>query len=156
MVKDSSVDLFLCFDANLPKLERCESGCEIKESVLCIHRFETRVEILNIVSSSFGGWSDPRVVTYFLGEIMIGIAEKKFDPKKCVFMILTKDRNFIDDVKRGASAVPKLVSSGNSISCGGITIFVRQIDCPNYGNKKKDDLRCAFEIVNDFFNNGTK
>ena len=148
----SDVDLFLCFDANLAKLERCKSSCETNENILCVHRFEPRVQILGISSSRFRGWSDPRVLTYFLAQIMTGIAEKIIDPRQCVFMILTKDRNFIDDVRRGAAPIPSFTFSADSISCGGITIFIKQVNHPNYGSKKKDDLKCIFEIVNNFFN----
>lgn len=147
---DPRVDVFLCFDANLAKLEQCGSDCEGKENILCVHRFEPRVRILRINNSKFRGWSDPRVLTYFLGEIMIGIAEKRFDPRGSVFIILTKDRNFIGDVKRGAAAIPNLTFSSNSISCGGITILIKQVNCPNYGSKRADDLRCIFKIVNNF------
>ena len=153
MANDSQVDVFLCFDANLAKLERCKDDCETRETILCIHRFEPRVNILNISSSKFRGWSDPRVLTYFLGEIMIGIAEKRFDPKKSIFMILTKDRNFIEDVRRSMAAIPNLIFANNYISCGGIIIFIQQINCPNYGSKRTDDLECAFKKVNEFFNN---
>lgn len=152
MASDPDVNLFLCFDANLPKLERCEPDCDIKGNILCLHRFEPKVQILYISGNKFWRWSDRRVVTYFFGEIITGIAEKKLNPKECLFMILTKDRNFIDDVRQGMPTMPLFIFSNNSISCGGITVFIKQIDCQNYGNKRADDLKCSFEIVNNFFN----
>ena len=147
----SDVDLFLCFDANLAKLERCKSNCETDERILCIHRFGPIVQVLSINSGKFRGWSDPRVLTYFLAQIMAGIAEKIFDPRRCVFMILTKDRNFIEDVRRGAATIPNLTFSADSISCGDVTIFINQVNHPSYGSRKKDELKSVFAIVNGFF-----
>lgn len=151
MIEELQFDAFLCFDANLSKLERCETNCEINEHILCIHRFRPKTYIFNITSNKFEGWSDLQVVTYFLGEILIGIAEKKFDPNKCIFILLTKDRNFIEDVRFEASAIPNFEFSYNFIYCGGITIIVKQINCPNYGHNRTNDMKCAIEIVNEHF-----
>lgn len=122
---------------------------------LCIHRFNHKVQVENYDSKRFHGWSDLEMFTYFLGQIFINIAKGTAIPDDCVFMILTKDRNFIDDVKKeweGKKALTylPLIFSGNFISCGGLVVFIQQIDCPNYGNKRADDLRCAFSKVNNF------
>lgn len=76
-------------------------------------------------------------------------------PSECLFMILTKDRNFIEDVKKEweetkAGTYLSLVFSGNFISCGGLVIFIQQVDCPSCGNCRVDDLKCVFSKVNDF------
>ncbi len=124
--------------------------------MLCIHRFNPKVQVANYNTKKFTGWSDLRIFTYFLGHIFASIAEGTVMPNECVFMILTKDRNFIDDIKNEwekakAQTYLDLVFSGNSISCSGLIIFIQQIDCPNYGNRRADDLKCAFSKVNDFF-----
>jgi len=157
-----TIEAFLCFDANLPGLERCKPHCESAEGTLCIHRFKhkVRVEYCNTKRfqswSGFGkGWSDLSIFIHFLGCIFEGLAEGSV-ASDCIFMILTKDHNFIDDVrkewreKRAESYLP-LVFSGNFISCGGLVVFVQQIDCLSYGSKRADNLNCAFEKVNDFF-----
>jgi len=96
------------------------------------------------------------VFTHFLGHILWSIAKGVVRPTDCVFMILTKDRDFIDDVReewevKKAATYLSLTFSSNSISYGGLVVFIQQIDCLNYGNKRTDDLRCAFKKVNDFF-----
>ncbi len=145
----------MCFDANLPGLERCKLNCESDKSTHCIHRFKHKVEVENYDSKRFSGWSDLRIFTYFLGHILLSIAKGIVLPGDCVFMILTKDRNFIDDVKKEweekkAETYLPLVFSGNFISCYGLVVFIQQIDCHNYGNSRSDDLRCVFKKVNDF------
>ncbi len=145
----------MCFDANLPGLERCKSNCESAKGTLCVHRFNNKVQVENYDPQRFPGWSDLRVFTYFLGQILVNIAKGVVVPNDCIFMILTKDRNFIDDIRKEweeikAETYLPLVFSGNFISCGGLVVFIQQIDCPNYGHKRADDLRCAFRKVNNF------
>ena len=156
-----ALDAFLCFDANLPRLERCEHNCDRKKSVLCIHRFEPKVQIEYCNSQSFSGWSDLRILTYFLGCLVDNIAKGAISPGRCVFMILTKDRNFIDDVKvewkrADPNARLDLKFSGNFISCGGLVVLVQQIDCRNYGTNKASDRKCAFHKVNEFLSKKSK
>lgn len=131
---------------------------------MCIHRFNHKVEVERCNTKKFQnwsglgrGWSDLRVFTYFLGRILEYVAEGLVIPNS-VFMILTKDRNFIEDVRKewkkweeekGEVYLP-LTFSGNYISYGGLVVFIQQIDCPNCGNKWKDDLKCAFLKVNSF------
>ena len=154
-------DALLCFDANLPKLGKCEDNCGCKKSILCIHRFNSKVQVEHCNTKAFGGWSDLSIFTHFLGCIIAGIARSSINPGRYVFIILTKDRNFIYDVKKewektDADARLDLVFSGNSISCGGLIVFIQQIDCPNYGHSKADDLRCAFYKVNSFLSENSK
>ncbi len=144
------------FDANLPGLERCKPDCESDKNTLCIHGFHHKVQTEHYDSKRFSGWSDIRVFTHFLGHILFSIAKGTVIPDDCVFIILTKDRNFIDDVKKEweekkAETYLPLVFSGNFISCGGLVVFIQQIDCPSCGHKRADDLKCAFNKVNDFF-----
>lgn len=151
----NAADVLVCFDANLPKIEKCQPNCETKRSISCIHRFDRKVLVEHCNTKKFQGWSDLCIFMYFLGRIFESIAEGLVTPSS-VFIILTKDRNFIDDVKNDWEKTKRLGSRlqlqflGNSISCGGLVVFVQQIDCPNYGNTRKDDLKCAFYKVNNF------
>ena len=152
------VQAFICFDANLATLEKCKPNCENREGVLCIHRFEVKADVQNYNTGKFHGWSDLRIFLYFLANILISIAEDRLELSKCAFLILTKDRNFIDDVEADwlrtkTSKYLDLIFLENSISYGGLSIFVQQIDCRNYGHSRGDDLRCAFDKVNKFLNN---
>lgn len=153
-----TADAFLCFDANLPNLDHCRINCGNNEKVLCIHRFNNNVIIENFDPQRFPGWSDLRVFTYFVGQILINIAKGVTDPNSCIFMILTKDRNFIDDVreeyeaKKTETHMP-VIFSGNSIKFGGIIVIIQQIDCRVYGTKRDGDLKCAFKKVNSFLEN---
>lgn len=145
----------MCFDANLPGLEKCKLNCEFAKGRLCVHRFNHKVQIESFDSKRFPGWSDLDVLTYFLGRIFVDIAKRIIIPNDCIFMMLTKDRNFIDDIKKEweekkAWRYLPITFSGNFISCGGLAVFIQQVDCPNYGNNRADDLRCIFRKVNDF------
>jgi len=152
------LEAILCFDANLPSLDHCKVNCGDNKKVLCIHRFNNRVGVENFDPQRFPGWSDLQVFTHFLGQILMNIAKGIVDPKSCVFIILTKDRNFIDDVReeyeaRKVGMCLSLIFSGNSIMLGGIIVIIQQIDCQAYGTRRVSDLKCAFKKVNDFLEN---
>ena len=131
---------------------------------MCIHRFDARIEVEYCNTKKFQktigsdkGWSDLSVFLYFVSRIINGIAEGKIYPNKCAFIILTKDRDFIDDVKEDLAKLKRakdfwfnLDFSGNSISWDSLDIFIIQVDCPNYGHGRADDLKCAFHKVNEF------
>ena len=94
---------------------------------------------------------------YFFSRIIGGIAEGRINPDHCDFIFLTKDRDFIDDVKRDLAALKRddrfwcdLDFSSDSISWNNIEVFIIQVDCPNYGHGRTDDLKCSFSKVNQF------
>ncbi|PIR41870.1 MAG: hypothetical protein COV30_01620 [Candidatus Yanofskybacteria bacterium CG10_big_fil_rev_8_21_14_0_10_37_15] len=154
--ESEKIKAFLCFDANLPNLERCKTNCASSKKSLCIHGFKNKVKVEVCDPKRFHAWSDLRVFTWFLGNIFVNIANGIILPNDCLLMILTKDRNFIEDVKKEWEEKRlwehlSFVFSNNSISCGRLEVFVQQIDCLNYGNSRTDNLRCAFEKVNSFF-----
>ena len=149
-------EALLAFDANLPVLDKCKSKCESTKSVRCIHRFDHMVQVINYDPQRFPKWSDLGVVTHFFGHILKCVAKGVVVPNSCVFIILTKDRNFIEDVKKEweekkAGTYLPFVFSGNFISCGGLVVFIQQIYCVNHGSKRKGNLDSAFSGVNDFF-----
>ena len=151
---EKTVDAFICFDANLPKLPTCKQNCGMKQSILCVHRFDHKVQVEHCNTKRFQGWSDLRIFTYFLGRVLESIAERSVTPDS-IFIILTKDRDFIEDIRReweeaNAGTRLDLVFSGNYISSGGLIVFICQIDCPNYGHNRADDLKCALYKVNNF------
>jgi len=158
-ISSDAPNVFLCFDANLPKLENCEPNCEQGSSPLCIHRFDFQVKIEYCNGAKFHGWSDLRIFIYFLGRIFESIADGSVASTNSVFMFLTKDRNFIDDVKKEweeseIGAGFDFVFAGDCISCGSLVVFIQQIDRLAQGHgKKKDSQRRVFKKVNDFFAN---
>lgn len=150
-----TIDALLCFDANLPKLEKCKPNCSYRNGISCIHRFNHRVEVERYNTKKFWKWADLNIFLYFLRDIFGGIAENRIVLNKCVFMILTKDRNFIHDVmiqweESGMKEHLNLIFYSDSISLDGLTVFIQQVSCPNYGNSRTDDLKCVFSKVNDF------
>jgi len=151
---EKAAEAFICFDANLPKLQTCRQNCGVKKSILCVHRFNHKVQIEHCNTKRFQGWSDLRIFTYFLGRIIESIAEGSVAPNS-IFIILTKDRNFVEDVKREwneahAGTRLDLTFSGNYIFGAGLTVFICQISCSNYWRSAADCLRCALDIVNNF------
>jgi len=151
---EKASEVFICFDANLPKIPTCKQNCEAKQSVLCVHRFNHKVQIEHCNTRRFQGWSDLKIFTYFLGRVLESIAEGSVATDS-IFVILTKDRDFIEDIRSeweraDVGARLDLTFSGNYISSGGLVVFICQIDCPNYGHNRADDLRCAFDKVNNF------
>ncbi|MBI4158170.1 MAG: hypothetical protein HY505_00915 [Candidatus Yanofskybacteria bacterium] len=132
----------------------------MKQSILCVHRFDHKVQVEHCNTRRFQGWSDLRIFTYFLGRVLESIAEGSVTPDS-IFIILTKDRDFIEDIRReweeaDAGARLDLEFSGNYISNGGLVVFICQIDCPNYGHGRADDLKCAFYKVNNFLSQTDK
>ena len=134
-----TVRALLCFDANLPKLDKCKPSCEHRDGIPCIHRFNHKVQ----------------VERYCLRDIFGGIAENKIVPDQCFFMILTRDRNFIEDVRKeweesDLGQKIKLTFSDNLIFCMNFTIIIKQIACSSYGHSRTDSLKCIFQMVNNF------
>lgn len=157
MINKSSetVRALLCFDANLPKLDKCKPDCEHRNGILCIHRFDHKVQVERYNTKKFEEWSDLRILTYCLRDILSGIAENKIVPDKCFFIILTRDRNFVEDVRKEWEESDlghkiKLTFFDNLISCMNFTIIIQQIACSNYGHSRTDSLKCIFQTVNNF------
>ena len=149
-------DGFLCFDANMAKLRDCTGNCEIDERVLCIHRFEPKVRVIRIAKKNQQGWSDHKVLQYFISEILKEISQGTFDLRKCFFMIITKDQDFIEDVKRDleeeSSEIKSITFLEDSIICDGITILVSSVN----GVDRTHDLQYVSTKVNKFFRTGQR
>lgn len=150
-----TVRALLCFDANLPKLDKCKPSCEHRDGIPCIHRFNHKVQVERYNTKKFEKWSDLRILMYCLRDIFGGIAENKIVPDQCFFMILTRDRNFIEDVRKeweesDLGQKIKLTFSDNLIFCMNFTIIIKQIACSNYGHSRTDSLKCIFQMVNNF------
>lgn len=148
----------LFFDANLGKLERCDGDCD-SSSRLCVHRFDHQVSVEYCNTSKFHGWSDFRVITHCFGRVIESLAEHTVSPRSS-FVFLTKDRNFIEDVKtewrrqrntvfeNGRISLEFPPDQPNRIQLGEVFIDIVQVDCTCYGHRKADDLKCIFKKVN--------
>ena len=105
-------------------------------------------------AEKFRGWSDLRILTYFLGRILESIAEGSATLNS-VFLIVTRDRNFIDDVQkewvRTSRHFGTLKFDNNTVSLGDLVIFVECINSVPYVTRR-DYLKRAFLQVNEFLN----
>lgn len=146
-------EAILCFDANLPKLKICQENCADKEDFLCVHRFKARVKVEHCNTKKFEGWSDLIIFEYFLLKVLHDISSGSVASSRCAFIILTKDRNFIDDIRNEWEEGDRkidLVFSDSSISYGDVTVYIQQINTISHRHTKTSDLRCVFENVNIF------
>ncbi|OGN33665.1 MAG: hypothetical protein A3F98_04210 [Candidatus Yanofskybacteria bacterium RIFCSPLOWO2_12_FULL_41_8] len=136
MAEDSkeTVDAILCFDANLPKMHTCSDKCEGNYLILCRHRFNFNAKILYCNTPQFYKWPDSEILLYFLDYIKNGISDGLI-PVHAIFTILTKDTDFLN----------------SSIVNGDLVIYIKQVDCKNYGSKGNDNLKCAIYKMNKFF-----
>lgn len=153
MVTEQAADVYLCFDANLPKMISCRPKCEDNSSILCLHRFNFNARIVRCNTKRFGGWQDLRILLYFLKYIRQGI-EESIIPKEALFVLVTKDRKFIEAAELEWSeynSEEQLMFGDNFVRLGDITIFIQSIDCKNYGDSGPDNLKCVVHKMNNFF-----
>lgn len=146
-------DVVIFFDANMPKMDACSANCQTKELVLCRHKFDFNACLVTAGHDIYG-LSDFHVVRYFLNLIRAGDWNK--DGRSPLFIIMTKDRNFIQDVKldyfdeledNTADIILSFAGRG-LISCDGCTIRVVTVSHKPYGASKKQDLHNAIESMN--------
>ena len=155
---EESVDAILCFDANLPKMEKCTGDCKTVKTVLCPHRFNFKSKITYCNTPRFYKWPDSEILLYFLDYVRDNIKDGSA-LATTLFVILTKDVDFLKDAEyelRRDIRGNNLDFSGNFVTCGDIVIFIKTIDCKNYGTKGRDNLGCAIYKMNNFFKKLTR
>ncbi|OGN01100.1 MAG: hypothetical protein A3B91_00790 [Candidatus Yanofskybacteria bacterium RIFCSPHIGHO2_02_FULL_41_29] len=155
MAEDSkeTVDAILCFDANLPKMHTCSDKCEGNYLILCRHRFNFNAKILYCNTPQFYKWPDSEILLYFLDYIKNGISDGLI-PVHAIFTILTKDTDFLRDAESELGRKAKgngIDFLNSSIVNGDLVIYIKQVDCKNYGSKGNDNLKCAIYKMNKFF-----
>ena len=152
-----SVDAVLFFDANMPKMDACSANCKNKSLVFCKHRFDFNACLVNH-SIDLCGLNDYNVTRFFLDLI------KKNDQwnrkPRPIFVLITKDHNFIEDVrpdyldelKKGTAGI-KLSFTKNSIKCGVLKLRVIIIEHKPYGDNRNSDFRLMIEKLNRSWDN---
>jgi len=92
----------ILLDANMPPMDDCDGDCIDEGSHLCMHRFGCPVEIIKCDSSGlFRGVPDSDVVLYFIHLIISKADTFLLEPDvKSLFIILTRDKDFIEDAQK--------------------------------------------------------
>ena len=92
---EDPADVVIFFDANMPRMAVCKDGCETNRNILCKHRFNFMGLMAN--RGNLTGLSDWEVVQRFFD--LIDANNWSARKPKPLFVIVTKDHNFIDDLK---------------------------------------------------------
>lgn len=144
--------MVIFFDANMPKIDPCEQGCPKNSLILCKHRLRFNASVVYL-GKTIVGLSDFRVVQRCFALIQ---KNKKWHRKNCpLFVLVTKDHDFLDDVKSGyvneldrETTDITLSFADNCVICGVTRLVVRVLDHEPYGWRKNRDLCCAFTRLN--------
>lgn len=155
---ESTINLVLFFDANLPKIRKCRPGCKGASHIICQHSFGFNATFLHTSEyADFLRFSDFQVILHC---VFLILHNKKYQraAESRRFIIVTKDQKFLQDAekvwqeKAKPKTRPKLIFGRESwVSWNGFVIFVKTIGCKNYGTNRKDDARCLVEQLNKHF-----
>ena len=129
---------------------------EGKELVFCKHKFYFSTEIVH------PGKALNRLNDFQVLELFFKLIRDRNDwfnvDQKPVFILLTKDHDFLEDAERAYRRVARSRGSEpifdkdlNSVYDGEIEIIIKLINCKNYGSDRFDNIRCAIQILNDFW-----
>ena len=145
-------DVIIFFDANMPKMDACSANCKNKCLVFCKHKFDFSACLINH-SRNLCGLNDFNVTRFFLDLIR---KNNWWNRKpRPIFILITKDQNFIEDVRpdylnelKNGTAGIRLSFTGNSIKCGVLELRVVIIKHKPYGDNKNNDLRDVIKKLN--------
>lgn len=147
---EEAADTCLCFDANLPKMDTCGRNCGNNTLILCCHRFNFKVKITYCNGRRFSGVSDLSILYYFLDYIRDEIDAGSVR-KDALFIILTKDANFLKDAEAEWSRKTGLgepIFNSDHVICGDLVVFTYIVNCKNYGTRDRDDLKYLIYKMN--------
>lgn len=151
------VEVVVFLDANMPNVDKCNGKCAGKGLVFCKHKFIFSTEVIH-PGKALDKLNDFLVLEYFLKLIRSHDDWCNADQKP-IFVLLTKDVNFLEDAERAYKKVAKrrkgkpLFNTDSNFVCDGeLEIIIKLISCKNYGSNRYDNLRCAIQILNDFWN----
>lgn len=150
---EEPADAVIGFDANLPKMENCGRGCKEIKTILCPHRFCFKSKIIYYSKPKFQCWSDSAILLHFLRTIQDNLNAGSISSRS-LFIIVTRDSTFLKTAKDELGAKIKDLKIDfydNYIVYGGFVIFVRLVDCKNYGTGRNHDRQCIIRTVNAFF-----
>ncbi len=150
------VEVVIFLDANMPNMDKCNGKCAGKELVFCKHKFDFSTEIVHL-GKALDRLNDFQVLERFFKSIRDRDDWLNVNQKP-VFILITKDHDFLEDAERAYRRVarsrggePIFNKDSNSVCDGEIEIFIKLVSCKNYGSDRYDDLRCAIQILNDFW-----
>ncbi len=150
------VEAVIFLDANMPNMDNCNGQCAGKELVFCKHKFIFSTEVIH-PGKALDNLNDFFVLEYFFK--LIRSHNDWCDAiQKPIFILLTKDIDFLKDAERAYKKVVKKRSgvpifNTDSVCDGELKIIVKLISCKNYGSNRYDNIRCAIQILNDFWKN---
>ena len=150
--------LVLFFDACMPRMDECFSGCKSDEKNLCKHRFNQNVDL--IYHTAYMGYlefSDYQVAKHCFYLINKSDLLKSLSRKKR-FFIITKDKRFMQDAEKVylARKKPNTPALGfdfklGIISCGPIELVVHTVLSGSGTGGHAEDLSSLIEELNKRF-----
>jgi len=150
------VDMVILFDACMPRLEICRTGCENDTECLCRHRLNFRARILNINSYiSELGFSDLQIILH-LAYILRRNRKLQSLKDSARIVITTRDRGFTRDAwrefskkRRNSWRKPRLRFNGNRVTTAeGIRIYIHEATSQRQGRKRHSDLPAIIQDLN--------
>lgn len=152
-----NVKIVLYLDANMPKVPKCNSGCEDAKNYPCLHRFGHGVRVVGEQSRlNLTRMTDLQVILDF-----IYIIFRRFDGwnggRSRSFVIVTHDKPFLEtarqlhETQRNMRKLPLTFGRDYVNFCGSngnrvISILIRTVDI-RHSNKIRD-LRSIINIAN--------
>lgn len=140
----------------------CSAKCENNPLVYCRHRFNFNPKIKYYNTKRYQnycdtkkGWPDSKILLNVLESARKYIEAGELNPDVSI-VILTRDIKFLRAAEQELGSDIRgndIIFSGNFVTCGGITIYIKILDCKVYGNDRYSDLKCAIYKMNRFFKN---
>lgn len=135
----SEVDVVLGLDANLPKMDTCHEGCCCNPLSFCKHRFNFTVFIRRYNTKSLQKLKDSKIVLDFFTFIE-GMIEKKLASFQTLFVIVTKDKDFLLDAEKEFNEDREsfgFIFSSNHIRRKEIKVYVMNVNPERLQKRKK-------------------
>lgn len=150
------VEAVIFLDANMPNMDQCNGRCVGKELVFCKHKLVFLAEFVH-PGRALDNLNDFLVLEHFF-KLIRDHDDWLNTYQKPVFILLTKDHDFLKDAEYAYGKVAKIRKrepvfniDSNSVCDGEIEIIIKLINCKNYGSDRYDNLRCAIQVLNDFW-----
>lgn len=155
----STQRVVILFDACAPKMADCIPGrCESDSTILCKHRFNFNLYILNGIHGQSYLSSvmllDFQAILHFLYFIF---QNRVPGPSNSKYVFVTKDKRFLQSAqkewqtKAKKRTRPRLSFGANFVRNGRITIYIECIDSKAYGSDSCDDRTAIIKQLNKRF-----
>lgn len=152
------VQVFVAFDHNMPRMEECHlPECATHKHIQCRHRFEMEHRVFYFNRKPYHGYSDLRVVTT-LCEHVLRAADQTSFRSDCLFVIVTKDQDFIADVQRDWRKTEGSLRTTAQVFCArnwidiswsgvDMRIHIAVVNARSNGGGRDEDLKGAVHLV---------